>query len=171
MDCHRIYEKKIDEDLPKRLENTQQLCDGDINKLCLMLCKVFYPYEYMNECEHHYPQRRNFTATLQWRASQTVNINMPRESGTLWIIKSRPISWPWCIQSNTLLLSDVLESFRNKVLEIYELDPAYFFSVTGLARHTCLKKSVNLELQTDAYMLLTVEKVTRSGIFDTLHRH
>ena len=136
-----------------------------------MLCKVVYPYEYMNDSEHHYPQRRDFKATLQWRASETVNINMPRESGRLWITKSRPISWPWYIESDTLLLSDVLESFRNKVLEIYELDPAYFFLAPGLARQTCLKKSVNLELQTDAYILLMVEKGIRSGIFDTLHSH
>lgn len=69
------------------------------------------------------------------------------------------------------MLSDVLESFRNKVLEIYELDPAYFFLAPGLARQTCLKKSVNLELQTDAHILLMVEKGIRSGIFDTLHSH
>ena len=31
-------------------------------------------------------------------------------------------------QCNTLLLADVLENFRNKCIEIYELDPAYFLS-------------------------------------------
>ena len=36
-------------------------------------------------------------------------------------------------QSNTLLLADVFEQFQNICLEIYELDPALFFSVPGLA--------------------------------------
>ena len=37
------------------------------------------------------------------------------------------------IQSDALLLADVLENFRNKCLEIYDLDPAKYFSAPGLA--------------------------------------
>ena len=33
------------------------------------------------------------------------------------------------VQSYTLLLADVFENFRNKRIEIYELDPAHFLSV------------------------------------------
>ena len=35
-------------------------------------------------------------------------------------------------QSDTLLLPDVFESFRNKSIEIYELDPAHILSAPGL---------------------------------------
>ena len=31
------------------------------------------------------------------------------------------------VQSDTLLLADVFEDFRNKCIEIYELDPAHCF--------------------------------------------
>ena len=44
------------------------------------------------------------------------------------------------VQSDTLLLEDVFENVRNKCLEIYELDPVYFMSATGLAWQACLKK-------------------------------
>ena len=38
------------------------------------------------------------------------------------------------IESDTLLLADVFEIFRDKYIEIYELDPAHFFlSAPGLA--------------------------------------
>ena len=37
------------------------------------------------------------------------------------------------VQTDTLLLADVFENFRNKCLEIYELDPTYFASAPGLA--------------------------------------
>ena len=37
------------------------------------------------------------------------------------------------VQSDTALLADVFESFRDKCLEIYELDPAHFLSAPGLA--------------------------------------
>ena len=31
------------------------------------------------------------------------------------------------VQSDTLLLADIFENFRNKCIEIYELDPAHFY--------------------------------------------
>ena len=37
------------------------------------------------------------------------------------------------VQSDTLLLADVFEDFRNKCIEIYELDPAPFLSAPELA--------------------------------------
>ena len=36
------------------------------------------------------------------------------------------------VQSDTLLLVDVFENFRNKCIEIYELNPACFLSAPGL---------------------------------------
>ena len=44
------------------------------------------------------------------------------------------------VKSDTLLLADVCENFRNKCIEIYELDLAHFLSAPGLAWQTCLKK-------------------------------
>ena len=44
------------------------------------------------------------------------------------------------VQSDTLLLADVFENFRNKCIEIYEFDPAHFLSAPGLAWQACLKK-------------------------------
>ena len=37
------------------------------------------------------------------------------------------------VQSETLLLADVFDNFRNKRIEIYELDTANFLSAPGLA--------------------------------------
>ena len=54
------------------------------------------------------------------------------------------------VRSDTLFLSDVFENFRNKCIEIYELDPAQFLSASGFAWQACLKKTgVKLELLTD----------------------
>ena len=68
-------------------------------------------------------------------------------------------------QSDTLLLPDVFENFRDKCDEIYELDPVHFVSAPGLAWQACLKKAkVKLELITDYNMLLIIKKGIRSGI-------
>ena len=76
------------------------------------------------------------------------------------------------VQSDTLLLADVFENFRNKCIEIYELDPAHFLSAPGLAWQACLKKTkVKLELLTDIDVLLMVEKGIRGGICQAIHRH
>ena len=42
-------------------------------------------------------------------------------------------------QSDTLLLADVFQNFRDKFNEIYELDPLYSVSAPGLAWQACLK--------------------------------
>ena len=76
------------------------------------------------------------------------------------------------VQSNTLLLSDVFENFRNKCIEIYELDPAHFLSAPGLAWSACLKKTgTKLDSLTDINMLLMVEKRIRGGICEAIHRY
>ena len=75
------------------------------------------------------------------------------------------------LQSDTLLLADIFENFRNKCLEVYELDPAHFLSLPGLAWQACLKKTnIELELLTDCDMLLMVEEGIRGGICHSIHR-
>ena len=54
-------------------------------------------------------------------------------------------------QKQVLMLVNLFDSFRNKCLEIYELDPAHFLSVPRLAWYACLKKTeVKLKSLTDA---------------------
>ena len=75
-------------------------------------------------------------------------------------------------QSDTLLLADEFENFRDKFNEIYELDPVYFVSRPGLAWQTCLKKTgVKLELLTNYDMLLLVENGIRGGLCQATHRY
>ena len=76
------------------------------------------------------------------------------------------------VQSDTLLLADVFENFRNKCIEIYELDSAHFLSAPGLVSQACLKKTgIRLELVTDIDMLLVVEKGTTGGICYAIRRY
>ena len=76
------------------------------------------------------------------------------------------------VKSDTLLLADVFENFRNMCLKEYELDPAHFVSLPGLAWQACLKKTnIELELLTDYDMLLMVEKGIRGGICHSIQRY
>ena len=54
------------------------------------------------------------------------------------------------VQSDTALLPYIVENFRDKCIEIYNLDPAHFLTAPRLAWRACLKKTeVELELLTD----------------------
>ena len=57
-------------------------------------------------------------------------------------------------------------------LKEYELDPAHFLSLPGLAWQACLKKTnIELELLTDYDMLLMLEEGIRGGICHSIHRY
>ena len=65
-----------------------------------------------------------------------------------------------------------LKNFRNKCIEIYELDPAHFLSAPGLAWQACLKKTgIRLELLIDVDLLLMVEKGIRGEICHVVYRY
>ena len=64
-----------------------------------------------------------------------LNMIMCMEKGFVKILKKKNLRkyHDLYVQSDTLLLADVFENFRNKCLEIYELDPAKFLSAPALA--------------------------------------
>ena len=77
------------------------------------------------------------------------------------------------VKSDTLLLADVFENFKNMCLDIYGLDPVLLLvSAPGLAWQACLKKTqVKLELLPDYDMQLMIEKWIRGGICQASHRY
>ena len=76
------------------------------------------------------------------------------------------------VQSDTLLLADIFENFPNMCIEIFELDPAKFFSAPGLPWEAAFKKiNEKLNLLTDINILLMVEKGIRGGICHSIFRY
>ena len=74
--------------------------------------------------------------------------------------------------SDVLLLADIFENFRTNCMNHYGLDPAWYFSVPGLAWDAILKiTKVQFELVSDPGMLLMIESGIRRGIATISHRH
>ena len=44
------------------------------------------------------------------------------------------------VQSDTLLLADIFENFRNKCIEIYEIDLSHFLTATRIRMASSFKK-------------------------------
>ena len=67
--------------------------------------------------------------------------------------------------SDVLLLADVFENFRDVCSEHYKLDPAWYFTSTGLAWDTALKiTDIKLELLSDYDMILLIKHGIRGGV-------
>ena len=156
--------------------NIHQFCNGDINKFVSLLRKGVYPYEYMDSWkrfdETSLPDKKAFYSELYLEDITDEDYTHAQKVFEEFNLKNLSDYHDLYVQSDTLLLADVFENFRNKCIEIYELDPAHFLSAPGLAWQACLKKTeVELELLTDIDMLLMVEKGIQGEICHSIHRY
>ena len=118
---------------------------GDLNKFILLLRKGVYPYEDMDNWEKFdettLPPKEAFYSNLNLEDISDEDYAHAQKVWDVFEIKNRVEYHDLYVQSDTLLLADVFENFRNMCLEIYELDPTYFVSAPGLAWQACLKKA------------------------------
>ena len=129
------------DELIKKFRNTYQLCNKDLNKFELLLRKGFYPYEYMDSWkrskEEALPDKEYFYSELNKEGITNEDYVHAQKIWNTFYIKNLGKYHGLYVQSDTLLLADVFESFRDKCIEIYELDPAHFLSAPGLAWQAC----------------------------------
>ena len=63
------------------------------------------------------------------------------------------------LKTDVLILTDVVENFRDVCLQNYGLDPAWYYTAPGLAWDATLKKTkVSLQLLNDPDILLMLRK-------------
>ena len=168
--------KKLIEGLIKKFSSVYQFCNNDLNKFILLLWKGVYPYEYKDSWEKFdettLPPKEAFYSNLNLEDISDEDYAHAQKVWDAFEIKNLGEYHDLYVQSDTLLLADVFENFRNMCLEIYGLDPLYFLSAPGLAWQACLKKTeVKLELLTDYNIILMVEKGIRGGICQVVHRY
>ena len=174
--CKQYYEKGFNKELIKRFASTFEFCNGNLNKFNLLLRKGIYPYEYMDNWERFdetlLPSKESFYSNLNMENIDDIDYRHGNNVFKRFKLKNLGEYHDLYVQSDTLLLADVFQNLRNTCLKVYELDPARFLSLPGLAWQTCLKKpNVKLELSTDYDMLLTVEEGIRGGICHSIHRY
>ena len=127
----------------------------------MLLRKSVYPYEYMDSRERFddisLPDKKAFYSELYLEDSTGKDYAYAQKVFEELKLKNLG-DYHWFVCSKWyIILADEFENFRNKCIEIYEVDPAHFFSASGLAWQACLKKTkVKLELLTDIDMLLMV---------------
>ena len=174
--CNIYYKKKFNKDLMKKFKNTYSFCNSDLNKFILLLRKGGYPYEYMDSWEKFnetsLPSKKEFHGNLNMEDIDEIDYRHGNNVFKSFKLENLGNYHYLYVKSDTLLLADVFENFRDMCIKEYELDPAHFVSLPGLAWQACLKKTnIELELLTDYDMLLMVEKGIRGGICHSIHRY
>ena len=174
--CKQRYKKNFYKELIKRFASTYSVCNNDLNKFKLLLRKGVYPYEYMDNWEKFnktsLPSKESFYSNLNMENIEDIDYRHGNNVSNKFKLNNLGEYHDLYVESDTLLLADVFENFRDMCLKEYELDPVHFLSLPGLAWQACLKKTnVELELLTDYDMLLMVEEGIRGGICHSIHRY
>ena len=139
--CEQYYKKKFNKDLIKRFASTYEFCNKNLNKFVLLLRKGVYPYEYMDNWERFnetsLPNKESFYSNINMENIEDIDYRHDNNVFKRFKLKNLGEYHDLYVQSDTLLLADVFENFRNTCLEVYELDPAHLLSLPGLAWQTC----------------------------------
>ena len=89
--CKKNYEKKINKELIQRFGNTYEFCNGDLNKLILLLRKGVYPYEYMDSWqrfdETSLPDKEAFYSNLNMEEITDVDYRHGKQYLSILLIK------------------------------------------------------------------------------------
>ena len=129
--------------LIEKFPTMYQFCDGDLNKFNLLLRKCVYPYEYMDSWERFnetsLPPKKYFFSELTLEDITAKDYNHAQKVFQEYCTDIGDYH-DFYVQTDTLLLADVFEKFRDTCIEIYGLDPSHFLSAPGLAWQACLKR-------------------------------
>ena len=172
-------QKKSDKELIKRFASTYSFCNNDLNKFILLLRKGAYLYEYMDNWERFnetsLPNKESFYSNLNMEDINDIDYRHGNNVFNKSKLNNLGDYHDLYVLSDTLLLADVFENFRDMCLKEYEPDSAHFLSLPWCLKKTniaCLKKTnIELELLTDYDMLLMVEEGIRGGICHSIHRY
>ena len=111
----------------------------------MLLRKGVCPYEYMDGwdkfSETSIPNKESFYSNLTMENISETDYRHANNNLNLGDLGDLGDYHDLYVQSDTLLLADVFENFRKACIKTYELDPAHFISLPGLAWQACLKKN------------------------------
>ena len=173
--CNEASAKSIN-NLIEKFPRTFKFCNGNLNKFVLLLRKSVYLYQYMDSWERFnetlLPPNKSFYSELNLEDISDKDCLHAQKVWNVFEIRNLGEYHDLYVQTDTSLIADVFEKFRDTCIEIYGLDLSHFLSAPGLAWQACLKKAnVNLELLEVVDMLLMIEAGIGGGMCQSTHRY
>ena len=124
--------------------NTYKFSNHNNNKFTLLLRKGVFRYEYMDDCEKFnetsLPEKEDIYSHLNMEDITDADYAHAKRVFKDFETKKSGEYHDLYVQSDTLLLVDVFENFRNMCIKICELDPAKFFFSTWISMASSFKK-------------------------------
>ena len=121
------YKKLSIDMLKQRFPNTYQLCNDNIDKFKLLLRKDSW-----DKFDLPIPlDKKHYYSELNDSNISDEDINHVKNVCNTLKITNLGQYHDLYVQSDTPLLADVFENFRDKCLDIDKLDPAYYLSAPG----------------------------------------
>ena len=121
-ECKGTSTKSINE-LIEKFPRMYQFCNGDLNKFVLLLRKGVYPYEYMDSWERFnetsLPPKKDFYSELNLEDITDKDYNHAQKVFEEYCTDTG--DYDLYVQTDTLLLVDVFEKFRDKCLKYLDL--------------------------------------------------
>ena len=155
----------------KFTHTTKHLGDTD-----LVFSKGIYPYSYMTGPEKFeetkLPPIEAFYDALKEEDCTQENYDRAHKIWTHYNMKTMKDYHDHYLLSDVLLLTDVIQNFRDNIYREHHLDPLHFITIPSLAWTTAMKHTrAKLDLITDPDMYLMIENSMRGGIATISHRH
>ena len=146
-------------------------------KFKMILSKAFFPYEYCTSFEKmkttkRLPKIKKFFSKL---SEKTISENDYKFAVNVWKIfgcKNLVDYTKLYCKADTILLAEVFETFRRKMMAFSGLDPAHYISLPAYSYDSMLLiTNAHIELPTDINMVHFLEKGKRGGVSFINTRH
>ena len=128
-ECNGISTKSINEIIEK-FPRIYQFCNGDLNKFVLLLRKSGYPYEYMDSWERFnetwLPPKKDFYSELALEGITNKDYNHAQKVFEIYCTDIGDYHDLY-VQTDTLLLADVLKNLEINALKYIELILLIFY--------------------------------------------
>ena len=128
--CKQRYRKKFNKEPIKRFASTYEFCNNDLNKFVLLLRKGIYPYEYADAWETFselsLPSKEDFYSNLNMEDISDIDYRHANNVFKVFKLENLGNHHDLYVQSDTLLLADVFNNFRDMCIKEYELSSSLF---------------------------------------------
>ena len=156
------------DDLRKVFKYSSQHFKDD-EQFKIMISKGIYPYDFIDSFDKlntvGLPSKDSFYSRLTDSKINDKDYKTAQQNYEILKCKSFMDYHKYYLTSDVLLLTDIWYNFKNLCMDIYKLDPIYYYTAPSLSWDAFLKLSkVELELLTNLEMFEFVESSIRGGL-------